>query len=180
MSTNADMAWTYRTYDPETAPGAGAFGPLSPTVALWRSRMGTAGELPLWRDFDILDFEGWWGQLSLAELHRDPIYARWVLWGTWLVDWWGKDYTNQVISQQPYLGSVWEKSERPYLEQVTKHRLMGFITGTLGQQQRDYVHVHGVDLPLGKDGVVTHVMSAYRLREADDDFVPDAPVIDTF
>lgn len=178
MVKNSGAAWVYCTYLSDTP--SDAFGPMSPIVALWRSKAPASGGFPMWRDFDILDFEGWWGQLSLAELHRDPVDVRWVLWGSILVEWWGKEYTNQLISEQPYLGDTWEKVERPYLERLIDERMIGFVSGTLKPQNRDFLHIDGIDLPLEKDGVITHILSAYRLRGRDDVFVSDAPTVYTF
>lgn len=178
MVSNSKAAWHYRAYDPDTPPEA--FGPLAPIVSLWQSKRSTAGGFPRWSDFNIQEFEGWWGQLSLAEIHHNPFDARWVLWGTKLVDWWGLEYTNQLISQQPYLGDTWEKVERPYLETLHSNRLVGFVSGTLEPQGREYHRIDGVDLPLEKEGSITHILSAYRLCDSDDFFVTNASAIFTF
>lgn len=169
------VAWTYRTYDPNNAPQN--FGPLSPMVSLWKSKWSASGRFPAWRDFDFLDFEGWWGRLSLGELQSSPFDLRWVLWGTKLVGWWGHEYTGQLVSQQPYLGETWQKYERPYLQELRDKRLIGFISGTLAPQQREFYCIHGVDLPLEQDGDVTHIFSAYALRERCEEFVPAAPPV---
>lgn len=155
------------------------FGPLCPIVSLWKSKWSACGAFPAWRDFDFLDFEGWWGHLSLGELQRDPFDLCWVLWGSRLVEWWGREYTNQLISKQPYLGKTWEQSERPYLQELRDKRLIGFVSGTLAPQQREYHHVHGVDLPLEQNGVVTHIFSAYKLKDGPEVFAPSAPSVFT-
>lgn len=171
--TSADAgAWAYRAYGPDTE--SEAFGPLAPIVALWQRKAPAPGIFPCWRDFDFMDFEGWWGHLSLAEMYRDPVDARWILWGTKLVEWWGREYTNQRISDQPFLGDDWKRFERPYFERLLSERLVGFVSGTLEPQGREYLYVEGVDLPLEKAGAVTHIMSAYRLRPATDTFRPRA------
>ena len=129
MHNDVEASWAYSGYSPKTAPDA--FGAMAPIVALWQAKAPAPATFPMWQNFDFWDFEGWWGQLSLAELHRDPIDLRWVLWGTQLVEWWGAEYTNQFVSQQPYLGQAWEAVERPYFERLTDGRLIGFVTGTL-------------------------------------------------
>ena len=168
--TRSDGPWAYLTYRPETP--AAAFGPLEPFVDLWRSKCPAPGRFPAWRDFDILDFKGWWGQVSLAEMQLEPVDFRWALWGTKLTLWWGSDYTGQRISEQTHLAGVWQHFERPYFECLLDQRLMGFVTGSLEPMAREYIHIHGVDLPLDTDGVITHMLSAYQLRAAGDRFSP--------
>ncbi len=162
--------WTYRTYHSETP--SGDFGPMSRFVEIWRAKCPAPGVFPQWRSFDLMDFQGWWGQLSLAEMHYDPLDLRWALWGTTITNWWGADYTNKFISQIPAVREVWEQQERAYLERLLGERLLGYVTGSLSPQARHFYHICGVDLPLEKDGVITHVFSAYRLSDPAKVFVP--------
>jgi len=154
-----------------------AFDPLASAVNVWRSKISARSDLPGWEDFAAVDFGSWWFQLSLAEMRRDPVDIQWIIWGRSLALWWGHDYTDQFISKQPYLGDIWERVERPYLERLMDERLIGFITGTLKPQDREFTYVDGVDMPLARDGEITHLLSIYRLREPDDDFRPTAPAI---
>ncbi|MEQ8665895.1 MAG: hypothetical protein RIC16_09230 [Rhodospirillales bacterium] len=170
--------WSYLSFASDTPPEK--FGDLAPIVELWRSKWPAPDRFPAWRNFDILEFRGWWGQLSLAEMHRDPLDLRWALWGTKLTHWWGADYTGQRISEQPHLMDVWQHFERPYFECQLEHRLIGFVTGSLEPQDRQFLNIRGIDLPLETDGVLTHYLSVYELRHADDNFVPDAPVLFRF
>ena len=119
-----------------------------------------------------MDFEGWWGRISLAELHDDPFDLRWALWGTKITDWWGVDYTNKFISDIHAVKQVWEIYERPYLECLAANRLIGFVTGTLAPQDRDFKYISGIDLPLQTDGRISHILSAYKLRDEEDAFIP--------
>ncbi len=172
MTSPTNGPWVWHAYPAETPDDA--FGPFTPIVALWRSKAPAPGVFPRWKDFDILDFQGWWGQLSLAEMHRDPLDPKWVLWGSMLTNWWGMDYTGRRISEQPHLDTVWGQFEQEYFQRILDERLIGFITGTLEPLGREYLFVRGVDLPLENDGVITHVMSAYELSTATDTFVPEA------
>jgi hypothetical protein len=169
--------WQYRAYAANLP--AIQFGPLASFVDMWRAKCPSSGVFPTWRDFDLMDFKGWWGQVSLAEMHDDPFDLRWVLWGTKITDWWGVDYTNKFISEIPAVHDVWEYQERDYLRRLVAERLIGFVVGSLSPQARNFYHICGVDLPLEKDGVITHVMSAYLLHDPSDGFVPPvAPVFE--
>lgn len=167
--------WQYRLY-PADLPSTD-FGPLTLFVETWRAKCPSPGVFPRWRDFDLMDFEGWWGQISLAEMHYDPLDLRWALWGTMISNWWGADYTNKFISDIPAVREVWEHQERKYLERLLSDRLLGYVTGSLSPQARNFYHICGVDLPLENDGVITHVLSAYRLCDPGNIFVPPVPPV---
>lgn len=172
MTRNSAGPWTWRTYPSDTPPDQ--FGPLAPIAELWRAKWPQPGVFPKWRDFDIMEFEGWWGQLSLAETQHDPIDLKWVLWGTKITVWWGADYTNKVISEMPSLRDVWQNYERGYFEHLLAERGIGYVNGSLTPQNRFYTHICGIDLPLDNDdGAITHVLSAYALCEQDNMFVPE-------
>ncbi len=175
MNSATTGPWTYYTYPSDTP--AVAFGPLTGFVEIWNRKRPTPEIFPCWPTFDLMDFEGWWGQISLAELHESPFDLRWALWGTSITEWWGVDYSNKFISDLPAVRKVWEVYERPYLRHLVDDRLIGFVSGALAPQDRDFKYIMGVDLPLEVDGRITHILSAYVLREPDEDFVP---AIDVF
>lgn len=170
MMGQTKSPWNYLAFQNDTPPEA--FGKLTSFVELWRSKWPTSDCFPRWRDFDPLEFEGWWGQVSLAELEYDPIDLRWVLWGTAITNWWGSDYTNKRVSEISAVSGVWENFERGYLERLTAERLIGFVSGSLAPQKRGYTHICGVDLPLEKDGAISHILSAYVLEDSENKFVP--------
>lgn len=163
--------WVYCTYKADVS--ASALGPLKNFMILWRSKWKHNSSFPTWRDFRFMEFEDWWGQLSLAELHNDPFDLRWALWGTKISDWWGSDYTNRFISQIPEVHDVFQRHEKPYLEHLVKHRQIGFFCGNLAPQNRNYLSICGVDLPLETHGAITHILSAYVLTDPDEPFEPD-------
>lgn len=169
--------WEYFAY-PSDKP-AGDFGPLESFVKVWRSKCPEPGVFPAWRDFDLMDFRGWWGQISLAEMHYDPFNLRWALWGTKITHWWGVDYTNRFITDIPSVKDVWENHERGYLQRLTGERLIGYVTGSLTPQERKFYYINGVDLPLERNGVITHIMSAYQLCEIDEIYTPQGKPVFT-
>lgn len=172
MMVRKKSPWAYLGY-PSSMPSSD-FGPMESFVELWRHKCPSDSGFPRWRDFNPLDFEGWWGKVSLAEVHRDPLDLKWVLWGTTITNWWGSDYTNKRISEMPNVEDVWNNYERPYLEKILEERLIGFVAGTLSPQERQFMHICGVDLPLERDGVITHILSAYQLVDKEALFTPDS------
>ncbi|MBO6519863.1 MAG: hypothetical protein JJ900_03140 [Rhodospirillales bacterium] len=162
--------WAYRAYPSETP--AGDFGPLAPFVDLWRKKWPAYDRFPRWADFDLRDLQDWWGQVSLAEMHRSPTNLRWVLWGTKIAEWWGADYTGKYITDIPEVKDVWTKHERAYMDRLLDDRLIGYVSGTLAPQDRSFFYINGVDLPLEQDGTITHFVSVYRLCEQENMFTP--------
>lgn len=167
--------WSYSVYARDTP--AEAFGPMAGFVALWQSKCPAPGVFPKWADFDITDLEGWWGRTSLGEIRRDPLDLKWVLWGTDITNWWGVDYTKQYISEHPGSAPVWAREERRYIQCLLDRRAVGFVSGSVLPRGRDQLFVRGIDLPLEKDGAITHILTAYQLRDEDDDFTPDAEAL---
>lgn len=166
---------TYSAYAPDVL--ASSFGPLTSFINLWQDKSPSAEIFPQWRDFQFMDFDGWWGQISLAEIHTNPLDFRWALWGTKITDWWGVDYTNKYISDIPEVRDVWENFEKPYIQRIIDDRLIGYVFGTLSPQGRDFKHICGIDLPLEKDGNITHILSAYHLCDPSEALMPTAEPI---
>lgn len=164
--------WCYSGYAADTP--VDAFGPFESFVGIWAGKSPGTGQFPSWRDFELMDFEGWWGQLSLAEVQRNPTDLKWILWGTAITSWWGADYTGKYVSEIAAVETVWQNSECEYIERLCDRRLIGYVSGTLAPQNRDYLNVRGIDLPLETDGRVSHILSAYQLLERDDDFAVGA------
>lgn len=154
-----------------------AFGKLKTFVELWRSKWTEDGHFPRWRDFDPLEFEGWWGQVSLAKVIYEPVDLHWILWGTAITDWWGSDYTNKRVSEMSNVSDVWENFERGYVERLIDERWIGFVSGALSPQKREFKHICGVDLPLEKEGDISHILSAYVLSDPNNQFRPDLPAL---
>jgi hypothetical protein len=171
MMGETKSPWTYFAYEND-APSE-SFGSLATFIDLWRSKCPGPDRFPRWRQFEPLEFEGWWGQISLAEVCYDPIDLRWVLWGTAITEWWGCDYTNKRVSEISDVADVWENFERGYLERLIDQRLIGFVSGSLAPQRRGYNFINGIDLPLERDGAITHILSAYTKVNPADAFEPD-------
>jgi len=166
MSSTQSGPWQWRGYPSDTT--SASFSQLAPFIDLWRSKSPQPGVFPTWRDFDLMDFEGWWGQVSLAEIMDDPFDVKWILWGTKITDWWGVDYTNKRMSETAMIQDVWLNYERGYFQKLIQDRLIGYVNGTLAPQSRDHTFIRGVDLPLEQNGRITHYLTAYQKCEAED------------
>lgn len=141
------------------------FGTMASFVELWQKKMSPDHRLPSRSDFDFFDFHEFWGRVSVAEVRRDPFDIYFRLWGSSLVDWWGTDYTNRLLSEETVTPVTWAEAESQYFERLSVGDSFGFFTGTLDDYGRGHVRVLGVDLPLAKDGIVTHILSTYQRED---------------
>lgn len=172
MLTPDQKGWTYQVF-PRDLPST-EFGPFAPLVSLWRDKAGAARH-PSWQDFDIADFKGWWGCLSLANLMSDPLDLEFVLWGTKLTEWWGIDYTRKKMSTAyERREENWRTYEKPYFQSLLEHDGIGLISGDLRVIDRRFVSVQGIDLLLSKNGAVTQVLSGYRELALNKPVIPNA------
>lgn len=162
--------WRYNHYLPTSDPNA--FGDFSSIVSLWQSKFDGNGQFPDWRQFDFYELEAWWGRLSLAEVSHDPFDLTFSLWGTKLTSWWGFDYTKKSLGNKPVAPNIWEPADRRYHHRTVSDKLIGFSTGPLDHYDREYRFVCAIDLPLERNGTVSHVLSAYCEVESIDDFSP--------
>lgn len=154
--------WFYYVYSRNTP--ADVFGPFAPFVELWQSRF--AGEnIPEWTEFDVDDFIGWYGNISLGEVEQDFSNMVFRLWGTELTELWGNDYTNKVFGNNKF-PEHWKSVEQPYVEAVVRDSGIGICGGTLHRLDREFVNITFVDLPVRRVGKTPFLMSAY-LRDAD-------------
>lgn len=166
--------WEYKGY--ALTAGPSCFGEMAPFIALWQSRMSDEGKLPSWRDFDFFDFRGFWGRVSLAEVRQDPFDLYFRLWGTDLADWWGIDYSGSLLSEDATVTKDWAAAEIVYFERLTVGDSFGLFTGTLEDVGRGHVRVQGVDLPLAREGQVSHILSTYLREDTHGTLRPDIPV----
>ncbi len=103
----------YRLYDHTTDPEC--FHEFSDIMGIWKSKF-IDGAFPSWSDFELEDFKGWYGQISLVEFD-DQRNSHMILWGTKLVEWWGVDSTHKSLeSQAPIDDSDLHNVENDYLK----------------------------------------------------------------
>ncbi len=167
MGATPTEYWSYRVYDSAT-PSA-LFGEFAPLVELWRAKC-VDDQLPAWRDFDLQEFAGWYGHISLGHVSPDMMEMALLLWGTKLAQWWDKDYTGKamkVVSGPCNSGQI----DRSYVRELLTGKGVGVCGGNLWNHQRKFVNIKSIELPLQFDGSTSRILSIY-LREADFDVVP--------
>jgi len=183
MSVDAQSLtqWDYAGCSLSSDPDS--FGPFDGLVSLWRSKRPVEGGIPGRKDFDFFDFRGWWGQISIAHIEKDPFDVRFVLWGTQLTDWWGVDYTNKLLGTHSIVSEASQLTERRYFRELAADPFIGVVCGTLAQHDRPFIKIIGVDLPMVDSTNGMSVLSAYTtIRQADTakTVMPRAKFIQTF
>ncbi len=159
MFTPDKKGWSYNVYAVDTP--AAAFGPFRDLIQLWRDKAGDR-PFPTWRDFELADFKNWWGRLSLANVHRDPVDLDFALWGSKLTDWWGIDFTKKEMDKAyKDRDENWTAYEGPYFQALLDHGGIGVVGGDLRLLDKNYTVVQGVDLLLNKNGEVAQILSGY-------------------
>jgi hypothetical protein len=151
--------WDYWTC-PLRAPAA-SFGGWEGVVELWSGRIPTGQRLPPRSSFDILDLRGWWGQVAIARIEHNPLDVRFTLWGTRLTDWWGVDYTNKRIGEISKNPEAWLETEGRYFAAMANEPFIGIAAGPLDQHGRSYKKVMSIDLPMGTEDALTHVLAVH-------------------
>ncbi len=154
--------WFYRVYNRQTS--SDVFGVFASIVELWQSRF-SRDRIPEWTEFEFEEFAGWYGHISLAEVHPDFSKIVFRLWGTALTEFWDKDYTGQSVADETFPGH-WKNIEQPYSEALVKQNGIGVCGGTLHVVEREFINITYVDLPVRRAGKTPFLMSAYR-RDAD-------------
>ena len=136
------------------------FGPFLKVVEQWRSKC-RAGRFPNWSDYDITDFAGWYGWISLNRI--DPT-ARDVfveLFGTRMAEALGMELTGRNM-RDPTLGVSPDHAERVFshFNAVISTPGIGLRSISLAPMAREHVSGWILDLPVAKsDGPISHVMT---------------------
>ncbi len=166
-----DTSWAFYTY-PLDAPAA-AFAEFAPMVDLWRAKCGANQRWPAWRDFELMDFEGWWGQIGVGEIVPGHRGVNAILWGTRLTEWWGADLTKRDLVEISILGSPAYEQQIDYYKAMFTGERIGFNQGTMESLDRAFIHLKVVELPLSSDGVMpSHLLTAAMPCEPGSDAVP--------
>ena len=166
-----DYSWDFYTY-PIDAP-ASAFAEFAPMIDLWRSKCRDGARYPAWRDFELLDFEGWWGQLALGEIDEVNGSVVFVLWGTQLTTWWGLDLTQKNIVLISSLKSPAYEAQIDYYRAMFSGERIGFNSGTMESSDRPFLRVKMIELPLSNNGETpTHIFSVAAPVDFDDQSSP--------
>lgn len=146
--------WQFSLFDSDAADDK--VGPtFAPLVALWRDK--GAGGIPAWRDFDILDFEAWWGWVSVYDaVAGDPLTFDVRLWGTRLVENLGHDATRKRLDitnvEATSDARSFSQCDLKFLREVLDRRMVGLFNGQLDARLGNRYRYREVSLPLSSDG----------------------------
>lgn len=169
--------WQYWRCPTDTDPAA--FGPFADMAALWVARRGQSQVMPARQAFDFSDFRNWWGRVAIARIEAEPFDVRFSLWGTQLTEWWGVDYSNKRLGEAAKNPEAWLQTEGRYFALMADQPFIGIACGRLDQHDRSFKKVLGFDLPLGRNGHLTHVLACHieiSLDATPPTVLPDCPM----
>lgn len=166
--------WTYGECRLDS--GSDKFDPFRKLVELWNDRRNGSSGLPPRSAFDFYDFKDWLGRVSIARIEREPFQVRFVLWGTKLAKLWGVDYTNKLLGELSETPEAWLDVELVYFMRMAKTPFIGIVQGSLMDHRKSYVHILGIDLPVGCAAGLTHVLSVHMAIDKKDDHLSRFPI----
>ena len=167
-------AWRYFVA-PIDSPSSD-FGPFETVVDRWREKAGP-GLLPAWRSFELMDFEGWWGWLTVIDLLSDDATDhRYRLWGSNLARVFGMEMTGRRMADEwggPSDARHYSSGDIELLRAVAGTPCIGVASGPIDGRFPTIHAMTTVRMPMADDGqIVTRVLSAVVLREEDDPWPP--------
>lgn len=163
--------WSYFLVDADDS--AINFGDHTSILKVWAAkRRGTS--FPAWRDFDLADFQNWWGWLTLIDVDiADLAGSRMTyrLWGTRLVNALGLEMTGKsmtdVYTAQPDAldGRSYNDHDLAFVREIAAEGKVGYSIGPVDWDLPEYTWMATIRLPLASDGrTVDHILSAVILR----------------
>lgn len=142
---------------------------FQPFIDLWRSRMD--GDVcPAWRDFDLMDFEDWWGWVSaFDEVPGNPNAFDVRLWGSRVAntarfELSGKRVHGTKTTPDNAALNVTD-SDILFMRKVLDEKVVGYCHGPVHLEVRGLGHYQMVVLPLSpnREGIAS-VMTAARVK----------------
>lgn len=149
--------WAY--YLADTSLRASDGGPFADLIELWRNKADpdtTDPSLPTWSDFELSDFQDWWGWLTVIDfLSDEPTDHVYRLWGSNLVNRLHVEMTGRKMSDHwgdctDAQGSV--SVDIALLAAIREQRKIGFSIGPIDRRYPGLGSVGTLRLPLSKDG----------------------------
>ena len=152
--TEGDDGWTFDVFEPDEEHES--LEPFLGLIDLWRGKC-TDRRFPAWRDFDILEFAGWWGWLYVRDiLAVDKMQLRYRLWGTRVAELYGIDVTGQVVEEgvSSVAGDRLMVVQPDYMlfKHIVRNGGIGLMSGQIYWQDREYIRASTLCLPLADDG----------------------------
>lgn len=153
--------WAYEVFPLDEA--SETFGVFSSFVDLWVGK-GQKGKLPAWRDFDLEDLVPWIGWVSVVDLIAlDPFDMKYRLWGQAVAEAFGEDITGRNFLSYP--GGI-DDDDIQFLEYLVKQRQLGRWSGPVYWNDREFVTVCHVSMPLADDGETIDKIMNLTMRVA--------------
>ncbi len=132
------------------------FGDLKSLGDLWHARR-IGGALPTWKDFELQDFQNWYGWLCVFDIvEGDPLALKVRLWGTHITGMMGEDITGTMVaptatsSQFEHGGYTLKEIE--FYDHLRNGPFIGYSGGRLKLENRDHIRYTELHLPLARDG----------------------------
>ena len=143
--------WTYEYFDLDveasTFPGAENF------VELWKNKRGSR-RMPKWSDYDWYDLTPWWGYLVVVDYSYDPFDFRYRLFGTKVVERFEIDVTGKKAFELQQ-GRYDLSQDMDFYEKIARELYISRSSGPIHWQNRDYVDVTFVELPMSDTAEIT-------------------------
>lgn len=173
-SWETEHDWTYKVYDLNSPPEE--FRRFEGFVRLWNDKRKD-GKLPAWRDFDINDFEGWWGWITVMDLDitreegSEHIDATYRLWGSSLTELLGVDLTGQSIRSRKAsfdeLDSGFSRHDFKLFGDIVNGPAIGCAMGKIyWEAERSFVLLTNFRMPLADDGRTVDKLMSVIQRDA--------------
>lgn len=125
------------------------FGGFRPFVEMWRGKCSD-GRLPSWKDFDLLDFAGWYGWIMVFDVEaRAPLRLKCRLWGSKVAQMFGYDLTGKYRE----LGEFgYNQGDDDFADALIAEKFIGYDEGVIYWQDRGPVVLRMLTFPLADDG----------------------------
>lgn len=149
--------WKYEIFDldvaPEVLPG------FEELVRLWQNKRGDRS-VPALGDFDVYDFKGWHGRISMLDVFHDPFDLRYRLFGETVAERYMTDFTGKLLSELVDNGREPPEDVEFYRMACREKRIVR-VSGELYWLRRPHVKSTFVEFPLSDNGeTTTHIVSA--------------------
>jgi len=158
LVTTTEDNWKYYRYnfdDPVTD-----FPHFESLWELWQTRR-LDGKLPAWKDFDLIDFRGWYGFITVFDVLSDPFDLKYRLFGTEMVAMYKAEYTGKTIRENSF--EIEDSEDLNHFEGLYNERKVGASSGPIYWDNRQWRKLSFLDLPLSNDGsTITNFLTIMR------------------